>query len=199
MLHKPLHSIYHPLQNLEASGTEVALTQSMTKTANTQVTISVEAQRTLFADIYQRPAIEACGVLLGTIDEQGNWHVEQAYPLRNIFSSPVYFEFDPEELLMVELTYPEQIIGVYHSHPTGFPRASSTDRDNMQRVNQEQQIPWIWLIVSGPFTQESTQQADGLIPATSMIAYHHYVQEGLRKVPIQLEAEEFDKESGLSL
>jgi [CysO sulfur-carrier protein]-S-L-cysteine hydrolase len=157
----------------------------MTKIANAQVTISIEAEQALFADIYQRPTIEACGVLLGTIDEQGNWHVEQIYPLRNIFSSPVYFEFDPEELLMVELSYPGQIVGAYHSHPTGFPRASSTDRENMRRVNQEQQIPWVWLIVSGPFEQD--QRADERVTSAPMIAYHHYMQDGLHKVSIQLE------------
>ena len=159
----------------------------MTKTAEAQVTISVDAHQALSTDIYQRPTIEACGILLGTIDAYNNWHVEEVHPLRNIFSSPVYFEFDPEELLMVELNYPGQIIGAYHSHPTGFPRASSTDRDNMKRVNQEQQIPWVWLIVSGPFILEPTGQTGKIIPATSMIAYHHYTHEGLRKITIQLE------------
>jgi proteasome lid subunit RPN8/RPN11 len=157
----------------------------MTKRADAQVIISNEARQALFADIYQRATIEACGVLLGTLDEEGNWHVEQAHSLRNIFASPVYFEFDPEELLGVELAYPGQIIGAYHSHPSGFLRASSTDRGNMRRVNQEQEIPWVWLIVSGPFKQ--TQATDERITAAPMIAYHHYPHNGLHTVSIQFE------------
>lgn len=141
----------------------------------------------MFADVYQRRQIEACGVLIGNIDEQGNWQVEQVYPLRNTFASPVYFEFDPEELLTVELSYPGQIVGVYHSHPTGFAGASSTDRKNMQRVNKDQQIPWVWLIICGPFDEKFVQQSQSESAKTSMIAYHHYEQEGLRQISIQLE------------
>lgn len=147
--------------------------------ANAQVTISYEAWCTIGKDIAQRPQIEACGVLLGSIDEQGNWYAAEAHPLRNIFASASYFEFDPEELLTIELSYPDQIIGVYHSHPTGFARASNTDRENMQRVNQQQQIPWVWLIARGPFHQGFDQQE------LSMLAYHHYDREGLCKISIR--------------
>ncbi len=159
----------------------------MEKSAQAQVIVSTEAQETLFRDVCQRPAIEACGILLGTIDEQGNWHVEQAYPLRNIFDSSVYFEFSPEELLLVELDHPGQIIGVYHSHPTGFATASSTDRDNMRRVNKEQQIPWVWCIIKGPFTSAFAEAYQGHITDRAMIAYHHYEQGGLQQIHIQLE------------
>jgi proteasome lid subunit RPN8/RPN11 len=159
----------------------------MTKTANTQVTLTNTSLHTLCKDIAQRPYIEACGVLLGTQDQQGNWHIEEAHPLRNTFSSPVYFEFDPEELLMTELTYPGEIIGVYHSHPTGFARASHTDRENMQRVNHEQKIPWLWLIICGPFNAHFTPHHLTHNISTSMIAYHHYEHQGLCKVKIELE------------
>ncbi len=165
----------------------------MTKTANAQVTLTDEALRAIYKDIAQRPHIEACGVLLGTLDEQNNWHVAQVQPLRNTFSSPVYFEFDPEELLMVELANPEQIVGVYHSHPTGFARASHTDRENMQRVNQQQHIPWVWLIICGPFHEGFEQQCLEKSITTSMIAYHHYDRDGLCKVHIQLEQVQLEK------
>ena len=156
--------------------------------ANAQVTISHEAWCAIGEDIAQRPLIEACGVLFGTIDEQGNWYAAQAHPLRNIFSSPSYFEFDPEELLTIELSHPTPIIGVYHSHPTGFARASGTDRENMQRVNQQQDIPWVWLIACGPFDKLREQQE--CTPMLAMIAYHHYAQEGLCKIRIQREAQD---------
>ena len=152
----------------------------MGKHARAQVTISLDARNTLFNDVCQRPHIEACGILLGHIDSCGNWNIEQAYPLRNIFNSAVYFEFAPEDLLAVELDHPGQIVGVYHSHPTGFAVASSTDHENMRRVNVEQQIPWVWLIISGPFdeTFEPGQKS-------SMIAYHYYEELELQEIAIE--------------
>ncbi|MFL5696160.1 MAG: Mov34/MPN/PAD-1 family protein [Ktedonobacteraceae bacterium] len=152
----------------------------MRKHANAQVTVSLDARNTLFNDVCQRPHIEACGILLGHIDSCGNWNIEQAYPLRNIFNSPVYFEFAPEDLLAVELDHPGKIVGVYHSHPTGFAVASSTDHENMRRVNVEQQIPWVWLIISGPFdeTFEPGQKS-------SMIAYHYYEELELQEIGIE--------------
>jgi proteasome lid subunit RPN8/RPN11 len=159
-----------------------------------QVTISVSAKKTLLTDVFKRQRIEACGMLIGSIDEAGNWHVEETYPLRNVFDSPVYFEFDPEDLLKVDLAYPGRVIGAYHSHPTGLARASSTDRQNMRRINADQQIPWVWLIVSGPFDRSPTliqqvQRQLGLLPCTAVIAYHHYEDVGLRRVSVQFEEE----------
>jgi proteasome lid subunit RPN8/RPN11 len=159
----------------------------MNRVAEAQLCISKAAQEAILSDIYSRNTIEACGALLGTVDEQGNWHVEEAHPLRNVSNSPVYFEFAPEDLLAIDLNYPGQMIGVYHSHPTGFPVASDTDKKNMQRVNLEQQIPWIWLIISGPFDKCNTRFSDEQVAKNSMIAYHHYTEEGLQQIEIQLE------------
>jgi proteasome lid subunit RPN8/RPN11 len=156
----------------------------MPKQTSPYLVLGNSAQQTILADVMQRPQIEACGVMLGTIDATGNWNVEQAQPLVNSAASPVYFEFDPAELLQTELTYPEQIIGVYHSHPTGFPRASQTDRDNMQRVNLQQSIPWVWLIISGPFNADFLQKAPGDFITTSLIAYHHFAGSGLQRIPL---------------
>jgi len=162
----------------------------MTKLADTQAIISVKAQSILLKDTYRRKHIEACGLLTGCIDVGGNWHIELAHPLRNIYDSPVYFEFSPEDVLAIELDRPGQIIGAYHSHPTGLSTASSTDRQNMKRVNLEQQIPWVWLIISGPFNesyasfrQERPRTRNGKGP--SIIAYHHYKRLGLQQVSIQ--------------
>jgi proteasome lid subunit RPN8/RPN11 len=154
---------------------------------DTHVTLSKAAQEALLRDICGRPSIEACGVLLGHRDEADNWYVENIVPLPNVFDSPVYFEFAPEDLLAVELSYPGQTVGVYHSHPTGFDRASETDRQNMERVNQEQHIPWIWLIISGPFNSTFLEQAKGIIPYNSIIAYHHYAKTGLQRIALVLD------------
>lgn len=150
------------------------------------VSLNIQAQETILQDVYQRRTIEACGVLLGEINEQGNWLVKQAYPLTNTFASPVYFEFAPEQLLEVELNHPGEIIGVYHSHPTGFARASDTDKANMRRVNHEQQIPWAWLIIRGPFDASTLETYQGSIPPHIIIAYHHYPK-GLCQLTVELD------------
>ncbi len=155
----------------------------MLKHANTRITITAKAEQALGEDVRQRHNIEACGLLLGHVDSDGNWYIEQVRPLRNIYDSPVYFEFAPEDLIEAELDQPGEIVGVYHSHPTGLRIASSTDRDNMRRVNVEQNIPWVWLIISGPFEPDNSQEQGKL----SLIAYHHYHESGLQQIPIQLE------------
>jgi len=164
-----------------------------------QVTISINAQKTLLADIYERHCIEACGLLTGSIDDPVNWHIEHAHPLPNIFNSSVYFEFAPEDVLAIELDHPGQVVGAYHSHPNGLSVASRTDRENMKRVNLEQQIPWVWFIISGPFDKPITslhplntpraalQHRSERFLRPAIIAYHHYEHYGLRQVNIQLE------------
>lgn len=157
-----------------------------------EVTISASAHKTLLLDIYKRQRIEACGLLIGSNDNFGNWHVEETFALRNIFDSSTYFEFAPEDLLAADLTYPDRIIGAYHSHPTGLAVASLTDRQNMKRVNVEEQIPWVWLIISGPFDHAPTflQQVQRHLqraPNSSIIAYHHFEDVGLRRITIRFE------------
>jgi len=164
----------------------------MRKHDTAEITISASAQKTLLLDVFKRQRIEACGLLIGSIDDFGNWHVEETHPLRNIFDSPTYFEFSPEDLLAADLAYPDRIIGVYHSHPTGLAVASHTDRQNMKRVNVEEYIPWVWLIVSGPFDHAPTllqlvQRHLQWIPNQSIVAYHHYANQGLRQIDIRFE------------
>jgi len=170
----------------------------MEKHMQARVILSLAAKKTIVMDVYRRSRIEACGVLLGTMDQSGNWSIERAHPLENIFASPVYFEVDPEDLLTVDLAFPGQVVGVYHSHPTGFAMASSTDRQNMQRVNQEQEIPWVWLIITGPFVDATsakhkgkrelkgqTSSYAGELAQDRVIAYHHYDKEGLQRVTLE--------------
>lgn len=159
----------------------------MENSTDAHVTLSKAAQEALLADICGRPSIEACGVLLGYRDEADNWYVEEILPLPNIFDSPLYFEFAPEDLLAAELSYPGQTVGVYHSHPTGSDRASDTDRQNMERVNQEQHIPWIWLIICGPFDKAFIERAKEAIPQDSIIAYHHYEETGLQRISLVID------------
>ena len=159
----------------------------MQKQQESFVELSTEAQKALFVDVCHRHTIEACGILLGMRDAQGNWHVEETLPLRNIFDSPVYFEFSPEDLLTIELTYGERVVGVYHSHPTGYARASETDKENMRRVNVDEQIPWLWCIIHGPFNNAFIHRHNGRVTGATMRAYHHYVDKGLQQVHIHVE------------
>jgi len=161
----------------------------MRRKREAKVLLSTTAWKTILLDAYGRREIEACGALLGWMDHAGNWYVEEAFPLRNTAVSPVYFEFDPAELLTIDLEQPGRMVGVYHSHPAGPTMASSTDRQNMKRVNVEQCIPWVWLIVSGPFAT-SLASADGkkgetTIAARGVIAYHHYQDTGLQQIAVQ--------------
>lgn len=161
----------------------------------THATLTLPARKKMLLDVHKRRRIEACGLLIGTIDAEGNWFVEEAYPMCNIFDSPVYFEFAPEDLLVADMTYPNRIIGAYHSHPTGLARASMTDKKNMQRVNVEQNIPWVWFIISGSFDSipaflDEQSPATALPAGIKLVAYHHYEQEGLQFIDVRFEAQE---------
>ena len=169
----------------------------MRKHEKAEVSIDARAYETLLLDVYKRQRIEACGLLLGAIDQAGNWHVEETHSMRNTSDSPVYFEFAPEELLAADLAYPGRVIGAYHSHPTGLAVASRTDHQNMKRINAEEQIPWVWLIISGPFDHlpslfQQVQRRLQRIPDTSIVAYHYYEGEGLQRIAIHFE-EQTDK------
>jgi len=164
----------------------------MQKNHKAEVSIDTTAYKALLLDVYKRQQIEACGLLLGITDQAGNWHIEDIHPMRNIFDSAVYFEFAPEELLSADLAYSDRVIGAYHSHPTGLAVASRTDNQNMKRINAEEHIPWIWLIISGPFDHspsllQQVQRRLQRIPDTSIVAYHYYEDEGLQRIAINFE------------
>jgi proteasome lid subunit RPN8/RPN11 len=166
----------------------------MRKNYRAEVSIEASAYEALLLDVYKRKRIEACGLLLGTMDDAGNWHVDEIHPMRNIFDSPVYFEFAPEDLLSADLAYQGKVVGAYHSHPTGLAIASRTDHQNMKRVNVEEHIPWVWLIVSGPFDQspsflQQVQRRLQRIPDTAIVAYHYYEDDGLQRLAINIQGQ----------
>lgn len=85
---------------------------------------------------------EICGLLLGTGD-----HVTQLVPCRNVASDPaVRFEIDPGALISAHRAARgggEQVIGHYHSHPSGV--AAPSPRDAAEAAPDGS----IWLIVAG--------------------------------------------------
>ena len=70
---------------------------------------------------------EACGLLLGR-----GGRIEQAKPARNVHSSPqTHFEIDPQALIDAHRAARDggpEVVGYYHSHPSGPAQPSATDR-----------------------------------------------------------------------
>lgn len=108
--------------------------------------IPPEARRAIVAHaVWCRP-VEACGLLAGVGDE-----VHMVYALTNIDRSPVAYTIDPVEHFRA-LQHAERsgwnLIGAFHSHPTGSPTPSDLDR----RLALEPD--WHYVIVGGTgFTQ----------------------------------------------
>ncbi len=68
---------------------------------------------------------EACGLLAG---QDGS--VEQVYPVDNALRSPTAYRMDPAGQVKAMLEIERvglQLIGIYHSHPTGPAIPSATD------------------------------------------------------------------------
>ena len=69
--------------------------------------------------------LEACGLLAGKNDR-----VEKVLPVRNEAQSPVRYVMDPYEQLKAFSWIESQdldLLGIFHSHPTGPETASVTD------------------------------------------------------------------------
>ncbi|GGD42078.1 M67 family metallopeptidase [Croceicoccus pelagius] len=70
---------------------------------------------------------ECCGILLG-IDGR----IENAVPCANVHPEPArHFEIDPSALIAAHKAARAgglQVLGYYHSHPTGYAEPSATDR-----------------------------------------------------------------------
>jgi len=70
---------------------------------------------------------EACGLLLGRGDS-----IERAQPARNVHPTPrTHFEIDPQALIDAHRAARSggpEVLGYYHSHPSGPAEPSATDR-----------------------------------------------------------------------
>lgn len=74
---------------------------------------------------------EACGLIAGTVDADGNKNIEKVYLLTNVDHSNEHFSLDPKEQLaairdMRTLGY--QPLGNWHSHPESPSRPSEEDK-----------------------------------------------------------------------
>lgn len=81
-------------------------------------------QRILEHCLEEKP-YEACGILAGR-----DGRVSDAYATANVRRSPIYFEVEPEQQEVVLRHMAEQrqeIVGIYHSHPTAPAIPSGND------------------------------------------------------------------------
>ncbi len=107
--------------------------------------------------------LECCGLLLG----QGA-RVEEARPAANVHPDPArHFEIDPAALiaaLRAARGGGPQVLGYYHSHPTGLAEPSATDRAMASGDGR------IWAIVAGSGVQLWRDGADGFQPLPLRLA-----------------------------
>jgi len=92
-----------------------------------ETTVTSGAKATLLAEAAAAHPLEACGLLLG----QGGV-ISAAVPVRNVHPDPArHFELDPQALIAAHRAQRAggpQVLGYYHSHPTGLAEPSATDR-----------------------------------------------------------------------
>lgn len=82
---------------------------------------------TLLEEAAKAHPLECCGLLLGQGDR-----VDEARPTANVHPDPArHFEIDPAALIAAHRAARgggAQVLGYYHSHPTGRAEPSATDR-----------------------------------------------------------------------
>ncbi|OYT38922.1 hypothetical protein B6U96_03135 [Archaeoglobales archaeon ex4484_92] len=89
--------------------------------------------------------LEACGVLLGKIENE-TAKVVEVKEIKNVLESTSMFWFDIKEWMNVILEAKErklEYIGLFHSHIKGSPIPSLPDRHRMLECPEE-----VWIIVS---------------------------------------------------
>jgi proteasome lid subunit RPN8/RPN11 len=101
---------------------------------------------TLRAEADQAAPRECCGLLLGQV-VQGAERIERAVPAANVSPEPLTrFEIDPLALLSAHKAARSggpQVLGYFHSHPSGHPVPSATDCEHSAGDSR------IWAIVAG--------------------------------------------------
>ena len=77
----------------------------------------------------ERP-LECCGLLAGTVAEDGTGLVQVRYPLINEAASPVEYLSEPRSMFAADRDMRRRgldVLAVYHSHPTTPPIPSKKD------------------------------------------------------------------------
>ena len=91
------------------------------------VLVGLQAIQAILTHAAQTHPHECCGLLLGE-----GATIAHAHPTANVHPEPArHFEIDPAALIAAHKAQREgasQVVGYYHSHPTGDPHPSATDR-----------------------------------------------------------------------
>jgi proteasome lid subunit RPN8/RPN11 len=107
-----------------------------------EIAVTSGTLATLLEEAARAHPREACGLLLG---EGGR--IDRAVPSANVHPDPLrHFEIDPQALIAAHRAAREggaQVLGYYHSHPTGDPAPSAEDRARASGDGR------IWVIVAG--------------------------------------------------
>ena len=107
-----------------------------------QIEVTSGVMATLLKEAQRAAPAECCGLLLG----QGN-RISTVSPAANVAEDPLrHFEIDPAALFAAHRAARsggEEIIGYYHSHPSGHPVPSATD---CQHASGDARV---WAIVAG--------------------------------------------------
>jgi len=118
------------------------------------IRIAASALAALRAHCVRARPEEACGLLVGAGDR-----VARAEPADNVAEDRLRrFEVDPRLLLRLHRELrggPEQVLGVYHSHPEGRPEPSATD---LARALDPELV---WLIVGADGAVRAWRIEDG--------------------------------------
>jgi proteasome lid subunit RPN8/RPN11 len=112
---------------------------------------------------------ECCGLLVGHRLPNGTVEVTRVHPSANLRPQPDRFEIDPR--LWVDLARalgkgPQQIVGLYHSHPDGPAQPSATD---LRAAWGEEMV---WLIVAVAAAGEGPVQGGQAVQVTAHILDH---------------------------
>lgn len=104
------------------------------------VDLPEDVQQTLLTMVMvQSTSQELCGF----IDDQGI-----VYPIKNVAETPLNsYEMDKEAMMKV-IHSDTNIIGTYHSHPSGRPWPSVSDTESITHLYQTG-CPWRYFIVTG--------------------------------------------------
>lgn len=106
---------------------------------------------------------ECCGLLLG----EGTT-ITHAQPTANVHPDPArHFEIDPHALIAAHRAARSggpQVIGYYHSHPTGDPSPSATDRASAAHDGR------VWAIVAGREVRFFRDGEEGFVALSYAVA-----------------------------
>jgi desampylase len=126
------------------------------------IEVTSGARATLLEEAALAHPLECCGLLLG----QGH-RIESAQPCANIHPQPErHFEIDPAALIAAHRAARSgglQVLGYYHSHPSGRTAPSATDRAMASGDGR------VWAIIAGGEIGWCCDRADGFEALTTEI------------------------------